>query len=187
MDAETENPTIEEQLQERFLALPKSLQDAITSADIDKRLRELSEKQKLHLDQWQKLENEVMLTLMGLEEAENLEENIRKEVALPDEDASALATDIARTIFQPVREELERETDTQEPWEKVAPEDASAKTDDGGQQTTEKPNERPADKGSESLAQAGLPAQAGQKLLTPPSTPPATPPSEKSVRATFSH
>ena len=79
MDNENIKPTIEDKLQERFLALPKAVQEAISSSDVEKHLRELSEVHKLHLDQWQKLENEVMLTLLGLEEAENLEENLKKE------------------------------------------------------------------------------------------------------------
>ena len=98
-----------EKLQARFLQLPKALQNAITSADVEKKLRGLSETHKLHLDQWQKLENEVMLALLGFQRVENLETNIKNEVGIADEEAKALAVDIADTIFEPIREELERE------------------------------------------------------------------------------
>jgi len=98
-----------EKMQARFLQLPKALQDAITSADVEKKLRALSETHKLHLDQWQKLENEVMLALLGFQPVENLEANIKNEVGIAEEEAKALAGDIADTIFEPIREELERE------------------------------------------------------------------------------
>src|SRR3990167_1493668 len=98
-----------EKMQARFLQLPKALQNAITSADVEKKLRGLSETHKLHLDQWQKLENEVMLALLGFQPVENLETNIKNEVGIADEEAKALAVDIADTIFEPIREELERE------------------------------------------------------------------------------
>src|SRR3990167_605366 len=98
-----------EKMQARFLQLPKALQDAITSADVEKKLRALSETHKLHLDQWQKLENEVMLALLGFQPVENLEANIKNEVGIAEEEAKALAGDIADTIFEPIRAELEKE------------------------------------------------------------------------------
>lgn len=96
-------------MKERFQQLPMSVQRAITSADVQKRLRTLAEKQKLHLDQWQTLENEVMLTLLGFQQVENLEESIRKEVGITADMAAELAQDINTIVFIPVREELERE------------------------------------------------------------------------------
>lgn len=158
MDTETKSQTIEEQLQEKFLSLPKPIQDAIISADVDKQLRALSEIHKLHLDQWQKLENEVMLTLLGFQTADMLGESIKKEVGVPDEIANALAEDIAKTIFQPIREELERELDNPEVPQNVS--DAA-------------PNPPTAESNKHSMP---------QKLLASSSTPPAPPQFEKAVR-----
>ena len=108
-DPSNEEKIMDEKLKERFNALPKALQNAITAAEIEKKLRALSETHKLHLDQWQKLENEVMLALLGFQPVENLETNIKNEVGIAEEEAKALAGDIADTIFEPIREELERE------------------------------------------------------------------------------
>ena len=83
-------------LKERFALLPKVVQDAIVSADVEKHLRELAGTHKLHLDQWEKLENEVQLTLLGVNEAEELEQNIRREVGVPEDIARILASDIAQ-------------------------------------------------------------------------------------------
>ncbi|MEY4747292.1 MAG: hypothetical protein RLZZ416_341 [Candidatus Parcubacteria bacterium] len=96
------------QLAERFKTLPKIVQDAITSADVQKHLRDLAETQKLHLDQWQLLENEVMLTLLGFQPTDKLKDNIKSEVGVTDEEAAALAEDISKTVFEPIRGELER-------------------------------------------------------------------------------
>ena len=57
---------IQTTLKERFMELPRVVQNAITSADVRKRMRELADIHKLHIDQWETLENEVMMTLFGV-------------------------------------------------------------------------------------------------------------------------
>jgi cell division septation protein DedD len=99
---------LQTQLATRFKKLPKVVQDAITSAEVEKHLRALSEKHKLHLDQWAVLENEVMLTMVGLEKPADLAKNIAREVGVQEDVAEALAADISATVFAPVRVELER-------------------------------------------------------------------------------
>lgn len=109
MDPNQGGNDLQRKLQERFKELPKVVQDAITSADVEKHLRALSDTHKLHLDQWEKLENEVTLTLLGFEPIDNLEQNIQKEVGLPAETARTLAEAINQGVFEPIRKELERE------------------------------------------------------------------------------
>lgn len=89
--------------------LPKVVQDAILSADVEKHLRELADTHKLHLDQWSLLENEVMLALLGFQKAEDLAEHIEKEVGVDAETAKALSADISRIVFAPIRAQLEKE------------------------------------------------------------------------------
>ncbi len=96
-------------LKERFAQLPKVVQDAIMSADVEKRMRELADTHKLHIDQWQSLENEVMLTLLGAQPIDDLEKNIKNEVKVSVDIAKSLAADISKIVFEPIREELERE------------------------------------------------------------------------------
>ena len=100
---------LEKALKERFQKLPKVLQNAITSADVEKRMRGLADTHKLHLDQWQSLENEVMLTLLGVQPIEDLEKNLKNEIVVSSETAKLLAGDISKIVFAPIREELERE------------------------------------------------------------------------------
>src|SRR3989338_820167 len=114
MELDKDKAEITDKLKERFLQLPQPLRKAIISADIEDRLQKLSESNKLHIDLWQKLENEVMLALLGFQPVDKLEENIKNEVGVPAETASALAEDIAEKIFLPIREELQRELPPQE-------------------------------------------------------------------------
>ncbi len=107
MDADEQE--LNKQIGERFKKLPKVVQDAITSADVEKHLRELADTHKLHLDQWQSLENEVMMTLLGFQPSEELAANIASEVGIPQALADTLASDISKIVFEPVRQELERE------------------------------------------------------------------------------
>ncbi|HVU75474.1 MAG TPA: hypothetical protein VHD38_01380 [Candidatus Paceibacterota bacterium] len=111
---EPTNSDFDKKLGERFDQLPKIVQDAITSADVEKHLRELAEHHKLHLDQWEKLENEVMLALLGFQQVESLRGNIQKEVGVDEATANALAEDISTIVFAPIRQELERELGEQD-------------------------------------------------------------------------
>src|SRR3989344_6787959 len=100
---------LKQKMQEQFLKLPKPVREAITSVDVEKKLRELEDTGKLHIDQWDLLENEVMLTLLGFQRPEDLEKNIQKEVGIAPEIAHALAEKISTIVFEPIRQELERQ------------------------------------------------------------------------------
>jgi hypothetical protein len=108
MDEEAKK--IEAELQKRFSQLHPVVQNAITSAQVTERLQELSETHKLHFDQWDKLENEVMMALLGIEKIEDLETNLRTEVGLSSEAASTISADVFTKIFGPIREEMARQT-----------------------------------------------------------------------------
>lgn len=96
---------------ERLKQLPRPLQDAIQSADVDIKLRTISQRHAIHVDQGAVLENEVKLTLYGFEKVENLAHNIQTEVGLDAATAQQLAEEISSEIFEPIREQLERNLD----------------------------------------------------------------------------
>ncbi len=108
---DTNDAQIEKQMQERFKQLPKPVQEAITSADVQKHLRELANTHQLHIDQWTALENEVMLSLLGFEPMADLPNNIQKEVGVDAAAAASIAADISKIVFEPIRGELERKLD----------------------------------------------------------------------------
>src|SRR5262245_51423759 len=109
MDNELTEQELDQKLKERFHQLPKVVQDAITSADVQKHLRELADTNKLHLDQWESLENEVMMTLLGFQKPSELASNIKGSLEVPDQVAQDLAVNISRIVFEPIRQQLERE------------------------------------------------------------------------------
>lgn len=94
-------------LAERFASLPKPVQDAITSTDIEAEMRKLAVHHKLHFDQWDILEHAVLMTLLGVERTDDLEKNLTERLGVSADVAKILATDISRIVFAPVREHLE--------------------------------------------------------------------------------
>ena len=195
MDPRNEEKEVDERLSARIKELPKAVQNAITSAEIEKKLRALSETHKLHLDQWQKLENEVMLALLGFQPVENLEANIKNEVGIAEEEAKALAGDIADTIFEPIREELERELEKPAVAEEGA--DDAQKIPINKPATTTAPVEKPSpqpviiNKSPASVTPAqtiieNVPVRLVEVVPPVASTPPTPAPTERSVRATLS-
>lgn len=163
-------------LAEQFAKLPKAVQRAITSADVEKEMRALAEKHKLHLDQWQLLENEVFMAILGIKPAQEIVTNIKNEVGVSEEIAAAIVGDITKIIFEPIREELERELG--------APQAKEEGVDD-----IEKLRQNTlAQEGSEMRQEAALgtrhqaPADAPQAPVMP-ATPPPPQPSEKIARA----
>lgn len=152
--------TIDGLLEERLAELPRVVRDAITSSDVEDRLRKLADTHKLHLDQWQVLENEVMLTLLGVKHIEDLPANIKSGVGVSADVADALAESVSSGIFEPIRQELERQLEHPEAQEKKV-------------------------SGVEAARDAALANAAAEKASTPaasavqPATPPAAAPEVK--------
>ena len=109
MAEEMNEQQLQEKLSSRFKELPKVVQNAILSADVEAHMRELADHHKLHFDQWTGLENEVMFALLGFQPVEELASNIEKEVDVSHETAVALADDISHIVFAPIRKALEEE------------------------------------------------------------------------------
>lgn len=188
---EISDADVNARVKERFKELPKVVQDAIMSADIQKRLRSVSDNHKLHLDQWGILENEVMLTVLGFQEPKDLASNIQSEVGITAEEAAVLANEINKIVFEPIRQELERglshaEAQAENPTpEEIARKqllaDTAAAAATGPAPVSETPVE------TAPLAEISvppLPQPTPQAVV--PATPPAAPPAEKAVRAPIS-
>lgn len=109
MEAELTDADLKAKLDERFKELPPVLQRAVRSADVQAHMRALADQHKLHLDQWQMLENDVMLTLFGFQDPEELAENFKKDLDVDEPTADALAEDVSKIVFEPIRAELEKD------------------------------------------------------------------------------
>lgn len=105
----TEEQNLNDVIKEQYARLPKVVQQAIATTDIQKHLRGLSTTSSLHIDQWESLEHVVMLTLLGVHPIEELQQNIANDVEVSTEVAADLAQKINEMVFEPIREELERQ------------------------------------------------------------------------------
>jgi len=92
----------------RLAQLPKALQDAIQSAELESKLRAIAQRYSIHIDRGALLENEVKLTLFGFEKVENLAHSIEAEVEVDATTAQNIAEAISEEIFEPIRQQLER-------------------------------------------------------------------------------
>lgn len=162
------NTDISELLKEKLQTLPRAVADAISSANLEKNLRALADTHRLHVDQWQLLENEIMLTLLGFQPVDALEENIRTHVSVSPEIARAIALDANKIVFQPIRDELERQLEHPEAKEKEVSDLEAARTAALDQSSEATPESSPT---------TPVPA-ASTPSLTPTPLPP-TPPSPK--------
>jgi hypothetical protein len=105
-------------IKDQLAALPLVVQKAVRSSEIQANLRALSGAYKLHVDQWESLEEEVMMTLLGIDPIEDLQQNIVTEVGVDTETAARLTQDINKIIFEPIRQELERQLEHPDAREK---------------------------------------------------------------------
>ncbi len=167
-----EQKEYEQLIQERFKQLPPIVQKAILSADVEKNLQHLAERHKLHFDQWEALEEEVQYALMGFKPAEGLAESIKAAIGADEETATALAADISKIVFEPIREELERELEHPE-----AAAAASSQVEDVRSQVLSS---------AAQPAAATAPAAVRTAPAILPATPPPPPPTEKAIRAPVS-
>jgi len=174
MDPNLTEAELKEKLDQRFKELPKVLQNAVRSADIQAHMRGLAEQHKLHFDQWQVLENDVMFTLFGFQDPEDLADNFQQDLRVDQATADALAIDVSEHIFEPIRAELEKDlqyaVESDIPEEEVVASHAAY------------PVAQIGDRG------APTPATIIPVAVMPvlPGTPPAPPPEGKAVRAPIS-
>ncbi|MBP9757971.1 MAG: hypothetical protein KBD06_05200 [Candidatus Pacebacteria bacterium] len=156
------------QFAERFASLPKVVQDAITSADVQKHMRDLAQSHKLHVDEWQVLENNVMLTLLGFQPVAEMATHLEKSLNITAEVAADLAQSISDIVFKPIRSEMEQSLS-----HPTAVQAAVSDVDTVRAQALAGESDMPA-------PPATTPASAPAVL---PATPPAPAPEEKAIRA----
>ncbi len=109
MDEETQK-IIEEQMK----ILPTDVKAAIISVDYKNKLQEITERQKLMIDQAGKLEMETTLVMIGLEPLADYIANIGRELELSESRAKEIAMDVSEHIFKPIRESLQKMNDNPE-------------------------------------------------------------------------
>ena len=181
MSTQTQKEEFEKKLQERLSQLPKVVSDAIASADVEQHLRDLANIYKLHLDQWEKLENEMVLALLGFQRIDKLQENIKNEVQVDDATATALAADISRVVFEPIREELERTLEHPEAKEKEMSDVEVARENILAEHKATSAGQRVLEEDVPSLQSSPAMRQTSPTSIRP-ATPPPAPPTTRAER-----
>ncbi len=102
MDDETQK-IIAEQMKK----LPKDVVGAIISVDYKTKLQEITQRQRLLIDQAGKLEMETTLVMIGLEPLADYISNLQRELGIPSNQAKIIALDISENIFKPIRNSLQ--------------------------------------------------------------------------------
>lgn len=124
---------LQEKIRQRFDEIPRLVQEVIQSAETERYLRALTAANKLGADQYDPLENEVLLALLGFQPTERLADNIKNVLAVSDELADRLAADIARFIFDPLRQALARAADSAPTQAPSAPSAHTSAAEDPGE------------------------------------------------------
>lgn len=86
--------------------LPVALQQAISASNLQDTVQSIGTKNHLHIDQIGKLEDEVILTMMGFENLDDFTDRLIKNVNLSREVAAAVSNDVASEIFSSIREAM---------------------------------------------------------------------------------
>lgn len=101
MDEETKKT-----LAERFDALPKSVQEVITSSHYEESLVEISKKHDLSIEQMGALEIETTMVMMGLAPAKDFARNIEKQLKIETGKAYEIEKEINEKVFLRIKDLL---------------------------------------------------------------------------------
>ena len=109
-----------EQINERFQMLPSSVQDIVLSAEVADAIKEIANKNQLHIDTAGLLNEEITYVMVGAEKSVDFIKNLKIHLRLPEDKANTVARDVNEKIFLPIREALKKVADT--PAQSVEPE-----------------------------------------------------------------
>ena len=98
----------QEELRERYLKLPKQLQDALFSVDSAEAIRQIGEKHKLMIDKIGLLADETGYVMLGLTHPKDFISRIVERLGVDQKTSRELAEEINEKIFSPVREHLKK-------------------------------------------------------------------------------
>ncbi|MFA6554435.1 MAG: hypothetical protein WCS89_02910 [Candidatus Paceibacterota bacterium] len=99
-----------EEIQAQFEKLPKELQSAITSPEINETIQNVAKKYSLQVDQLGELVDLIGLIMLGIISSKNFIKEFSNETGLSEDISKAIAEDINREVFDKIRSYI-RETD----------------------------------------------------------------------------
>lgn len=90
----------------KFDELPEDVQEAMSSVDTTRIMKEISEKHHLHIDQAGALTDDVGDLMLGDSAPSQFIGKIKKDVRVDEKTAREIAEEVNRQIFKPIRESL---------------------------------------------------------------------------------
>ncbi|MCK4387103.1 MAG: hypothetical protein KAV41_03430 [Candidatus Pacebacteria bacterium] len=93
-------------LEEKYRAIPDDVREAISSSEVNRKLRDLTDKYKLQFDEAEDLTKEIGFVMLGLKSPDNFVKNIQKATALDSKTSTQIAEDVNNTIFKDIRKSI---------------------------------------------------------------------------------
>ncbi len=150
-------------LYEMFRKLPQDVKEAYESIEYSKMLEDIEKKFHLHVDQTDKLNDEIFRLMVGLIHPEEFTVKVQKGIAVPSETAKQIAGEVNQKIFHPIRASLmkihkmidEKEEREEESVENVERENFPLKAG-GSEVNPAKPTQAPTKKDPVNIAEEKL-------------------------------
>jgi hypothetical protein len=95
-----------QQLRERYLKLPKDVQDAIFSVDSAEIIQDIANKNNLVIDKMGELADETGLVMLGITKPSEYVKNLTGRLGIDSNTAQKIGDEINSRIFSPIRESL---------------------------------------------------------------------------------
>lgn len=111
-------------IDEHLKSLPAYVKDAFAATKPFEKIRKISADFNLHIDEAEKLEQEVLLVMLGLGAPGTFIDETSKTFGLSEEDATKLVDRVSLELFVPIRDAMQRYME--ELASKEAPEEISA-------------------------------------------------------------
>lgn len=100
-------PFTTEEIQARFEQLPAEIQAAATSTEVQDKIRAISDKHSLHVDQFGELVEEIGLVMLGLRRSNMFVPDLVSRLGIAQKEAEAISTDVSTDIFSAIRKHLQ--------------------------------------------------------------------------------
>lgn len=93
-------------LEKLYDELPKNVQEAISSVAVAEKIQEIAKKNGLHIDEAGVVSDEATMVMLGIEHPNDFVDGLKNKLKLPQEKIVALAKDVDKEIFEPIKESL---------------------------------------------------------------------------------
>jgi len=96
----------EEIVRERFESLPETIKEGIRTSDWENKIRKISEKHKLLLDEALVLEKNTFLFMLALIDLNQLKQSIKSELSLNTNQVSEIIAELENEVLHPIKQHI---------------------------------------------------------------------------------